>query len=353
MPRSPCGWRGPLPPPPSVCIPYQPLAPLTAWRRTAAAGSGVGTEADPSCGAAPQRFSAPQQASPRSRISRTPSPDRSYYAAGYHREHVPPVVFGAGLVGELPEILAAPGQQLLEGSASSSQRQASPQRSALQKEMSHRSSEIDAHPPQHQQLQLQQVQCDSGQQQPQLQQVQCQSDQGGRSCEALAPDQADPRHRGSVDSTASTDMAANDTATDAASATKGQLSHLSDDTMWLEAELRVEEKYEEKEQEEEEEQQETDQEDQQEGQGALQEVRSRGCAGHPDSCAEACKFVATKRGCKDGEDCDHCHLCVWKSHLRVRRKRGAGSKSGHRGRAAAAADAAAPLVNERSVERPQ
>lgn len=47
---------------------------------------------------------------------------------------------------------------------------------------------------------------------------------------------------------------------------------------------------------------------------------SRGSAGHPDQCAKACKFVSTKRGCKDGADCDHCHLCTWRCQLRVRRR---------------------------------
>lgn len=41
-------------------------------------------------------------------------------------------------------------------------------------------------------------------------------------------------------------------------------------------------------------------------------VVSVGSAGHPDSCAEACKYARKPRGCKDGASCDHCHFCTWK-----------------------------------------
>eukprot|EP00449_Zooxanthella_nutricula_P029458 CAMPEP_0198527470 /NCGR_PEP_ID=MMETSP1462-20131121/24573_1 /TAXON_ID=1333877 /ORGANISM="Brandtodinium nutriculum, Strain RCC3387" /LENGTH=273 /DNA_ID=CAMNT_0044257279 /DNA_START=87 /DNA_END=905 /DNA_ORIENTATION=- len=41
---------------------------------------------------------------------------------------------------------------------------------------------------------------------------------------------------------------------------------------------------------------------------------SRGSIGHPEKCAPACKYAKKKRGCKDGADCSHCHLCVWHSH---------------------------------------
>lgn len=36
---------------------------------------------------------------------------------------------------------------------------------------------------------------------------------------------------------------------------------------------------------------------------------SRGSIGHPRFCAAPCKYFAKPRGCKDGESCDHCHLC--------------------------------------------
>lgn len=36
---------------------------------------------------------------------------------------------------------------------------------------------------------------------------------------------------------------------------------------------------------------------------------SRGSEGHPDRCKLACKFFYRRRGCKDGMQCDRCHLC--------------------------------------------
>lgn len=39
---------------------------------------------------------------------------------------------------------------------------------------------------------------------------------------------------------------------------------------------------------------------------------SRGSVGHPYACAEACKYAMKARGCKDGADCNRCHLCTWK-----------------------------------------
>mmetsp|Transcript_81898 Transcript_81898/g.211002 ORF Transcript_81898/g.211002 Transcript_81898/m.211002 type:complete len:323 (+) Transcript_81898:47-1015(+) len=41
-----------------------------------------------------------------------------------------------------------------------------------------------------------------------------------------------------------------------------------------------------------------------------------GSVGHPHSCAMACKYKASSRGCKDGFACDHCHLCKWKRPTR-------------------------------------
>jgi hypothetical protein len=40
-------------------------------------------------------------------------------------------------------------------------------------------------------------------------------------------------------------------------------------------------------------------------------ILSPGTHGHPYNCAKACKFVSKSRGCKAGDSCDHCHLCVW------------------------------------------
>lgn len=39
---------------------------------------------------------------------------------------------------------------------------------------------------------------------------------------------------------------------------------------------------------------------------------SEGTRGHPDRCAEACKYVRRKGGCRDGEKCPKCHSCQWR-----------------------------------------
>ncbi|CAE8614770.1 unnamed protein product [Polarella glacialis] len=39
---------------------------------------------------------------------------------------------------------------------------------------------------------------------------------------------------------------------------------------------------------------------------------SLGSLGHPDTCATGCKWAMKPRGCKDGSQCDHCHLCGWR-----------------------------------------
>lgn len=39
---------------------------------------------------------------------------------------------------------------------------------------------------------------------------------------------------------------------------------------------------------------------------------SEGTRGHPDRCAEACKYVRRKGGCRDGENCLKCHSCQWR-----------------------------------------
>jgi len=38
---------------------------------------------------------------------------------------------------------------------------------------------------------------------------------------------------------------------------------------------------------------------------------SIGSAGHPHACAEACRYVKRKGGCRDGKNCKCCHLCFW------------------------------------------
>jgi|EP00427_Karlodinium_veneficum_P025243 hypothetical protein len=38
---------------------------------------------------------------------------------------------------------------------------------------------------------------------------------------------------------------------------------------------------------------------------------SLGSIGHPECCAEACKYIKRKGGCRHGESCPQCHLCFW------------------------------------------
>eukprot|EP00437_Effrenium_voratum_P004195 CAMPEP_0181425514 /NCGR_PEP_ID=MMETSP1110-20121109/15197_1 /TAXON_ID=174948 /ORGANISM="Symbiodinium sp., Strain CCMP421" /LENGTH=318 /DNA_ID=CAMNT_0023548701 /DNA_START=263 /DNA_END=1219 /DNA_ORIENTATION=- len=40
-------------------------------------------------------------------------------------------------------------------------------------------------------------------------------------------------------------------------------------------------------------------------------VISAGSVGHPFNCAEACKYVKRKGGCRDGANCTKCHECFW------------------------------------------
>mmetsp|Transcript_48820 Transcript_48820/g.116065 ORF Transcript_48820/g.116065 Transcript_48820/m.116065 type:complete len:274 (-) Transcript_48820:47-868(-) len=51
-------------------------------------------------------------------------------------------------------------------------------------------------------------------------------------------------------------------------------------------------------------------------------IPSLGSRGHPYMCADACKYVKKRRGCKDGPNCDRCHLCSWsQANLRRGRRR--------------------------------
>ncbi|CAD7958708.1 unnamed protein product, partial [Amoebophrya sp. A120] len=45
--------------------------------------------------------------------------------------------------------------------------------------------------------------------------------------------------------------------------------------------------------------------------------RNPGSCGHPHACAEACKYVRKQRGCKDGDNCDRCHVCIWRPPPRL------------------------------------
>mmetsp|Transcript_91440 Transcript_91440/g.217895 ORF Transcript_91440/g.217895 Transcript_91440/m.217895 type:complete len:214 (-) Transcript_91440:96-737(-) len=40
---------------------------------------------------------------------------------------------------------------------------------------------------------------------------------------------------------------------------------------------------------------------------------SVGSEGHPYRCNPPCKYVRKARGCKDGDQCAHCHLCLWRN----------------------------------------
>lgn len=40
-------------------------------------------------------------------------------------------------------------------------------------------------------------------------------------------------------------------------------------------------------------------------------VESLGSIGHPNTCAEPCKYFWKARGCKDGAKCTRCHRCPW------------------------------------------
>merc|ERR1719253_550386 len=39
---------------------------------------------------------------------------------------------------------------------------------------------------------------------------------------------------------------------------------------------------------------------------------SQGSIGHPHHCADSCKYFWKQRGCKDGANCSHCHVCVYR-----------------------------------------
>mmetsp|Transcript_5418 Transcript_5418/g.13135 ORF Transcript_5418/g.13135 Transcript_5418/m.13135 type:complete len:452 (+) Transcript_5418:179-1534(+) len=41
-------------------------------------------------------------------------------------------------------------------------------------------------------------------------------------------------------------------------------------------------------------------------------VVSIGTVGHPHSCAEPCRYIRRKGGCRDGEACSLCHYCQWR-----------------------------------------
>jgi len=65
-----------------------------------------------------------------------------------------------------------------------------------------------------------------------------------------------------------------------------------------------------------------------------QEAASAGSIGHPHSCAQACKYVKRKSGCRDGSQCPNCHLCHWQrakvaQHPRVTVEQHPGAMTSH------------------------
>jgi len=47
---------------------------------------------------------------------------------------------------------------------------------------------------------------------------------------------------------------------------------------------------------------------------------TRGSVGHPFCCGAPCKFRSRKRGCQQGDACDHCHLCDFSRALHKEKK---------------------------------
>merc|ERR1719375_420594 len=41
------------------------------------------------------------------------------------------------------------------------------------------------------------------------------------------------------------------------------------------------------------------------------DIPSIGSLNHPHCCGQPCKYIKKARGCKDGINCSHCHLCTW------------------------------------------
>mmetsp|Transcript_54736 Transcript_54736/g.127737 ORF Transcript_54736/g.127737 Transcript_54736/m.127737 type:complete len:259 (+) Transcript_54736:72-848(+) len=59
------------------------------------------------------------------------------------------------------------------------------------------------------------------------------------------------------------------------------------------------------------------------GTGGPIPLPSRGSDGHPTNCKPPCKYVRKSRGCKDGENCERCHLCPWRGLRASLREHGA------------------------------
>jgi hypothetical protein len=49
-------------------------------------------------------------------------------------------------------------------------------------------------------------------------------------------------------------------------------------------------------------------------------VPSVGSMNHPHLCGQPCKYIKKSRGCRDGANCSHCHICVWQSRRHGKNK---------------------------------
>lgn len=51
------------------------------------------------------------------------------------------------------------------------------------------------------------------------------------------------------------------------------------------------------------------------------DIPSIGSLNHPHSCGQPCKYIKKARGCKDGINCFHCHICTWQSRRHGKSKK--------------------------------
>lgn len=65
---------------------------------------------------------------------------------------------------------------------------------------------------------------------------------------------------------------------------------------------------------------------------------SIGTRGHPFNCNEGCKYAHRARGCKDGPDCNRCHLCNWRRPTRSGENRRRAKKAADTGADSVAVD---------------
>jgi len=51
------------------------------------------------------------------------------------------------------------------------------------------------------------------------------------------------------------------------------------------------------------------------------DIPSIGSLNHPHYCGQPCKYIKKARGCKDGINCFHCHICTWQSRRHGKSKK--------------------------------